>query len=73
MTFKENLKSCRKTAKKTQKQIAEKLGISERSYQHYELGTREPNIEMLVKMAVIFDVSLDFLLGRTDNPNSHKS
>lgn len=72
MIFTEKLKTCRKKAKETQKQIAEKLEISERSYQHYELGTREPNIEMLIKIANIFNVSIDYLVGRTNNPDSHK-
>ena len=71
MAFKEKLKDCRLSTKQTQKQIAEKLEISPRAYQHYELGTREPNIEMLIKIAKLFNVSIDYLLGRTNNPISH--
>ena len=57
----------------TQKQLADFLGISERSYQNYEYGNREPNFDITVKLANYLEVSVDYLLGRTDNPNSHKS
>ena len=39
-----------------------------RSYQAYEQGTNEPNIEKLILLADFFDVSLDYLMGRTDAP-----
>lgn len=71
MLLKNRLKKCRTLTKRTQKQVADDLGISTRSYQHYELGTREPNIKMLVKIANVFNVSIDYLLERTDNPKSH--
>lgn len=44
------------------------LGVTERAYQHYELGTREPNMERLLALADYFDVSIDYLVGRTENP-----
>ena len=65
------LKASRKSVNKTQKEIAEYLGISERGYQNYELGTREPNLEILIKLADYFDVSTDYLLGRSDDPTRH--
>lgn len=46
--------------------MAEKLGITQPSYIRYENGTSEPKLETLVKIADIFDVSVDYLLGRTD-------
>jgi transcriptional regulator with XRE-family HTH domain len=52
--------------KQTQRAIAELLGVSERAYQHYEAGTREPNIASLVALADYFDVSIDYLVGRLE-------
>ena len=46
--------------------MAEQLGISARAYQHYETGTREPNIDKLIKLAIILNVSLDDLLCKND-------
>ena len=40
--------------------------ISEKAYQNYELMTREPKLEVLVKIADVFHVSLDYLVGRTE-------
>lgn len=66
MKFNQKLRETRKTANITQKNIANQLGISERAYQHYESGTREPNIETLILLSVILNVSLDDLLCRND-------
>lgn len=49
----------------SQKAVASMLGISERAYQHYEAGTREPNIDTLNMLADLFHVSIDYLCGRT--------
>ena len=70
--FTEQLKTYRKTKKATQKDLATYLGVSERAYQHYEAGSREPNIDTLIALADYFDVSLDYLVGRTDNPEVNR-
>ena len=49
----------------TQQQVSEYLHISQPSYIRYENGSAEPSLENLVKLADLFDVSTDFLLGRT--------
>ena len=67
------LKELRKTNKVTQKQIASAIELSERNYQSLEYGNIKPSYETLLKLADYFDVSLDNLVGRTDNPYSHKS
>ena len=72
MTFPERLLSLRKERKLTQKQIYEAIGMSMLGYQRYEYETREPAFRNLLALADYFDVSLDYLVGRTDNPNSHK-
>lgn len=64
MKFKENLKALRKQVNLTQPELAEKLKIHFRTVQNYEMGTREPNLDMLVEIADFFDVSLDVLIGR---------
>lgn len=50
----------------TQKEIAEKIGITYQSYQAYEHGISYPTVEKLVIIADLFDVSTDYLLGRKD-------
>lgn len=71
--FAAHLKALRQSRNITQKQLAEAIHGSERGIQNYEMGVRKPTYEMLIAIADYFDVSTDFLLGRTDNPNSHKS
>lgn len=72
MNFGERLKQLRIEKNLTQKQLAAKTGTSERGLQNYEMGIRNPAYDVLIALADYFDVSLDFLTGRNDNPNSHK-
>lgn len=62
------LKSLRKEKKLTQRQLASKLQISQSTVALYETGNREPDIDTLEKIADFFDVTLDYLAGRTDHP-----
>lgn len=71
MTFPEKLQSLRQSSGYTQKQLAEKLNMTSNAYQQYEYGKREPNIEKLIMISVILNVSLDNLLCREDWINSH--
>lgn len=66
--FAERLQKARLQKKFTQKEVAEYLKMTERSYQHYEGGTRRPNYEILVAIADYLGVTTDYLLGRTDEP-----
>ena len=50
----------------SQKETAADLGIGITTYCRYELGMREPNASLLDQMADYYDVSVDYLLGRTD-------
>jgi len=68
----DSLKKCRKYINKTQREVSNELGISEISYQNYELGRREPKVETLNKLADYFGVSIDYLTGRTDDPKWNK-
>ena len=51
---------------KTQAEIAEYLGCQREVYRRYEKGTRQMPIDFLIKLALFYDVSTDFLLGLTD-------
>jgi len=65
--FSDRLKEVRNTKGVTQKFMAEFLGITEQAYQKYEYAMREPNHKVTIKLADFFDVSVDYLLGRTNN------
>ncbi|MBO5564741.1 MAG: helix-turn-helix transcriptional regulator [Lachnospiraceae bacterium] len=56
----------------TQTFVAEKLQISQRAYSHYENGTREVPLDVLIKLSYLYNVSSDYLLGLTDNPIPYK-
>ena len=60
------LKECRKAQGLTQMQVATYCDITEKAYQNYELMTREPKLEILIRIADLFQVSLDYLTGRTE-------
>ncbi len=66
-TLSKRLKECRKEKGYTQGQVAIYCDITEKAYQNYELMTREPKIEILIKIADLFDVSIDYLVGRTES------
>lgn len=69
--FRARLVMLRKDRHLTQAQIAEKLGVSRPCYTCYELGNTTPNITMLCKIADIFGVNMDYLLGRSEDPTLH--
>ena len=61
------LKQCRKEKGYTQGQVAIYCDITEKTYQNYELMTREPKLEILIRISKVFNVSTDYLLGLTDS------
>jgi len=60
------LRQCRIDKELSQIQVATYCNITEKAYQNYELMRREPKLEILLRIADLFDVSLDYLVGRTD-------
>ena len=62
----QRLKECRIEKGLKQWQVAVYCDITERTYQNYELMTREQKLEILVRIADFYNVSLDYLVGRTD-------
>ena len=67
----ERLKECRNGKSMTQSETARYLKIELRTYQRYEAGDREPNASILARMADLFEVSTDYLLGRIDPYEPH--
>ena len=65
MTSGERLKYLRQANNLTQKDIAIKLGVEPAAISKYELDLREPNIDGLIKLADTFNVTVDYLVGRT--------
>ena len=70
--FSDRLRETRKLRGITQKQMAEFLEITEQAYQNYEYGKIKPNFDSLIALADFFDVSVDYLMGRTDEPEVNR-
>lgn len=66
MVFGKRLRAARMNNSMTQQALADKVGVALRTYQCYEQGAREPSFSILVDLADILDVSLDYLLCRDD-------
>lgn len=65
-----NLRDLRKEYGYSQKQVAEKLNISQQTYSDYENGKTEPATDTLIKISKLYNVSLDYLLGVVDELGS---
>ena len=72
MTFPERIIQLKAEQGILQKDIAEAIGISVRNYQRYEKGEQQPTLPVLLRIADYFGISLDYLTGRTDNPQINK-
>ena len=66
MKINEKIKQARKAAGLTQKQVAEKLGVTKQSYAFYEYGTRRPRLNKLKQIAEVCGVGLDYF-GNIDD------
>ena len=64
----ERLRSLRESVKLSQVRMAEIVGVKQSSLNRYELNQASPTFEMLTWYADYFDVSMDYIFGRTDNP-----
>ena len=73
LKFSNRLKQLRKEKTLTPSDMAQLLELTTRHYQQIEYGKVNIPTLTLIFLADYFDVSLDYLVGRTDNPNSHKS
>jgi len=70
--FSERVKSLRETHKLTQKELAEIINMSDKSISLIENSWRAASIEVMFSLADYFNVSLDYLTGRTDKPEINK-
>lgn len=57
---------------RTQEQIAEYLGCQREVYRRYEKGTRQIPVDFLIKLADLYDVSMDYIVGRTNNKKPYR-
>lgn len=62
------IKELRKSKKITQVKMSLDLNMNQNTISRYETGEREPGIAELILLADYFNVSVDYLIGRTDNP-----
>lgn len=54
----------------TLQQVADAIGVGNNTISRYETGKREPNLAVINRLADFFNVSVDYLLGRTDDPHN---
>ena len=66
------IKELRKEKKVSQIKLAMDLGLNQNSVSRYENGERQADYDTLIKFADYFDVSIDYLLGRTNNRKTNK-
>ena len=71
MQFK-NLRGIREDKDIKQKDIAKYLSVSQNTYSQYETGVISLTAEVLIKLSEFYNVSIDYLLDRTNNPNIQK-
>ena len=62
------LKDLREDHDYTQQQVADAIGITQRKYSYIETGVQQLTAEVLVSLARFYAVSVDYLLGETDEP-----
>ena len=67
-----NLRNIREDRDVRQKDIAQYLNVSQNTYSQYETGVISLTAEVLIKLAKYYDVSIDYLLDQTDNPQRQK-
>lgn len=71
-TLNERLRECRKKKGVKQSEVADQLSVQRQIISYYESGTRKPNLEDLIMLADFYNVSLDYLVGRTDTPTTDR-
>lgn len=65
------LRDIREDRDLTQKEVGQAVNITQRSYSYYERGTHMIPLEILCRLADFYQTSVDYLLGRTDNPRPY--
>ncbi|SFR12397.1 helix-turn-helix domain-containing protein [Desulfoscipio geothermicus] len=70
-TLGERLRYLRKSKNLKREELAAIIGLTPRVITFYETGDRDPSLKVLLALADYFDVSLDYLVGRSDDPRRH--
>ena len=65
-TISNRLKELRKSKNQTQKEIADKAGVTERSYRKYESGEADPPTTVIINLSDYYGITADYILGRTE-------
>lgn len=65
--FNERIYALRKANNFTQEEIAQELKVSRQTISNWETGTAQPTIDKVIELANVFDVSMDELIGRSEN------
>ena len=66
--FQQRIRNLRANRNLSQKQVADGIGITETGYYYYETGRRKPGFDSISALADLYNVSTDYLFGRTNNP-----
>ncbi len=72
MQYYPRLRDLREDMDLTQEQLVQKLHMHKTTYTNYEQGKREPPFELIIKLAKLYQVSIDYIAGLTDNPSIKK-
>lgn len=72
MQYYPRLRDLREDKDLTQEQLVRILQMHKTTYTNYEQGKREPPFELIIKLAKLYQVSIDYIAGLTDNPNIKK-
>ena len=68
----QRLKDLREDHDLTQEGLGRTIGVPQRTYSYYENGERAVPVEVLIQLARFYNVSIDYLLGETDNPKRYE-
>ena len=66
------IRDLREDNDRTQKELAKELNCSQQVYSNYELGQRDIPTDILIKLSKFYNVSVDYILGLTNNPKPNK-
>lgn len=69
--FSERLLAIRKSKSISAKEVAESIGVSKAAMSQFESGKNPPSASVLIDLADYFDVSIDYLVGRSDDPKRY--
>lgn len=72
-SFASRLKELRTSKNLTMESLAKDLGTTRATISNFENEQRKPSLDMIIKLADYFQVSIDYLVGRTDNPTFHRT